>query len=249
MSDWAVGGGEIDRGSYPGLPEIDVLRLAVVPVPEVGAGEFAVEIYVNEVEMSAAGAGLGMDPVDVLVPRNRFIATDDPNRIPAARCGCGVYGCRVTDLVIQREGDVVHWDWEVERPVKRRMTFDAAAYDREVARIGADASWETPSRTASRLVATGVDAGALAARGLRYGWSGTRWNDPVHFDVSLYHLEAVQVFIAFPWDGRTAEQLAAAVLGLLGKPPEEWPGWWSEMQPGASAPPFAGPGWQHRSYH
>ena len=58
---------------------------------------FQVQIWVNDVEMTAAGAGLGMDPYDVLIPRNRFAVDDAPKTIPVARCNCGVYGCGSTD--------------------------------------------------------------------------------------------------------------------------------------------------------
>ena len=49
--------------------------------------------------MTAAGAGLGMDPYAVLVPVNRFAAREEPVTIPVARCTCGVYGCGVTDAM------------------------------------------------------------------------------------------------------------------------------------------------------
>jgi hypothetical protein len=49
-------------------------------------------MFVNGVEMTAAGAGLGMDPYDLLVPDNRLIATYEPRVVPIARCECGVYG-------------------------------------------------------------------------------------------------------------------------------------------------------------
>lgn len=41
---------------------MDQLRLAVTPLPPDAGHGLQVEIYVNDVEMTALGAGLGMDP-------------------------------------------------------------------------------------------------------------------------------------------------------------------------------------------
>ncbi|MFO6454127.1 MULTISPECIES: hypothetical protein [unclassified Aeromicrobium] len=94
-------------------------------------------VFVDGVEMTSEGAGMGTDPRELLVRRNRLIATEVPHRIPIARCSCGEYGCGSTDVTIVREGDVVHWDWHLEAPLPHGITFDAETYDREVARIGA----------------------------------------------------------------------------------------------------------------
>jgi len=79
---------------------IDSLRLAIASVGDV----FEVQVYVNGVEMTKAGAGLGMDPYDVLVPANRLVATEQPRTVPIARCECGTYGCGSTDVTIVRDG-------------------------------------------------------------------------------------------------------------------------------------------------
>ncbi|GAA2088811.1 hypothetical protein IDH50_17355 [Aeromicrobium tamlense] len=94
-------------------------------------------VFVDDVEMTSEGAGMGIDPRELLVRRNRLIASNVPHRIPIARCSCGEYGCGSTDVTIVRDGEVVHWDWHVEVPVPHGITFDAETYDREVARIGA----------------------------------------------------------------------------------------------------------------
>jgi hypothetical protein len=142
------------------MPDLDVLRLAVVPYPvdpdlpdEPADGDFVVSVYVNEVEMSAAGAGLGMDPYDLLVPPGRLHTDRHPITVQVARCACGVEGCASTTVVIRR-GDhaVVHWDWHRKVPMTRRVTFAGAQYDAEVRRAESDPSWETPERTAGRLL-------------------------------------------------------------------------------------------------
>jgi hypothetical protein len=96
---------------------VDTLRLAIAEAGSDAGGGFQVLIYVNDVEMTAIGAGLGMDPYDVLVPENRFVTGDEPHTIPVARCTCGAYGCGMTDATITRDGDRVRWDWDIEVPI------------------------------------------------------------------------------------------------------------------------------------
>lgn len=71
-------------------------------------------------ELTSRGAGLGMDPHEVLVPINRVIPWEQATQSPVARCSCGVDGCGSTDVVIALDGDVVHWDWKIEVPIERR---------------------------------------------------------------------------------------------------------------------------------
>lgn len=131
----------------------DSLRLEVVEVDE-SVGGFELQVFVNGVEMTEIAAGMSMDPNDVLVPTNKLIATPTPHEAPIARCGCGVYGCGTTDGVIVRDGDLVHWDWKHEVPMDRSVTFHAADYDAEMARLTSAYSWETPERTAGRTSTT-----------------------------------------------------------------------------------------------
>jgi hypothetical protein len=122
---------------------MDELRLAVTELTD-GMVGWQVEIYVNEVEMTRAGAGLGMDPYDVLVPTNRFVAGTEPATVPAARCTCGEYVCGSTDITIVEDGDLVHWDWSGDTPMDWRVTFPAGAYRQEVEGVAADHGRETP---------------------------------------------------------------------------------------------------------
>jgi len=96
--------------------------------------------------MTSKGAGMGMDPFDVLVPDNRLIATAQLHRVPIARCECFEYGCGSTDVTIVRDGDVVHWDYPIDVPMRHGVTFRRELYDAEVTRIGADHTWERPQR-------------------------------------------------------------------------------------------------------
>jgi hypothetical protein len=61
------------------VPAPSRLRFEVAPVPE-PIGGFQVLVFVDDVEVTALGAGLEMDPYDVFVPRNRLVAGDRPPR-------------------------------------------------------------------------------------------------------------------------------------------------------------------------
>jgi hypothetical protein len=178
---------------------VDTLRLAVERFDR----EFAVQAFVNGVEMTAAAAGLGMDPFELLVPDNRLVATDEPRTVPFARCECGEYGCGSTDITIVRDDDRVHWDWLIETPMDRGVTFDAAAYDAEMARMTADHDWETPERTTARLVMDRL-------RDLHPTWAGYHYKDPALFRV-MCNGRAVDVRRR----RRTPDQLAAAVRARI----------------------------------
>jgi hypothetical protein len=224
---------------------VDLLRFAIEPVSaDVGRG-FEVQIFVNDVEMTSAGAGLGMDPSDLLLPANRFWPADQPHRVPVARCDCGVYGCGSTDIMITAEKDVVHWDWLIEKPMNRRVTFDRDQYLSEVRRLETDRSWETPERVAVRLVAQSGALERLVHSGLRYGFSGDYYADPTFFQVSLVFDDAYQVFLHFPWAGRTPEQLVDEIERTLESNPRSWEAKWHGMarEVRAVAPRIAGPGW------
>jgi hypothetical protein len=166
-------------------PGDDLLRLEVTPASGDAGGGFQLQIYVNEVEMTSAGAGLGMDPYDVLVPTNRLVAASQPRTVPIARCTCGVYGCGSTDVTITREGDRVHWDWSIEVPMNRGASFAASQYDLEVTRVAADHSWETAERTAGRLALTDMDRERLLTYGLRPSWVANNRRDHELFRIAL----------------------------------------------------------------
>jgi hypothetical protein len=159
-------------------PGTDHIRFEVKPAHE-SVGGYEVLVFVNETEMTAAGAGMGMDPYDVFVPNNRLAATTQSRRVPIARCECGVYGCGATDVSVLRDGDLVHW----EAPMNREVTFSATEYDAEVSRLAADQSWESPDRAAGRMILTDVDRTALARYDLRVSWVANDHRDASRFCV------------------------------------------------------------------
>lgn len=211
-------------------------------------------VYINDVEMTRLGAGMGMDPFDVLIPENRLVATEVPSHVGIARCDCGEYGCGSTDVVIVRQGDVVHWDWEYEAPIRGGVSFKAAEYDAEVARIGSERSWEREEDTTARLVLTGVDRGRLTELGLRLDWATKDHADHAGFKVALYYGSTdwqstepgYQVFIRARREGKSPQAVADAVLAELAKEPREWRATWHATKPGPIRPPaIAGKHWKH----
>lgn len=225
-------------------------RLDVAPVdgdPANGLEGHQVLVHVDGVELTARGAGLGMSPFDLLVPDNRLVATTEPHRVPIARCECGDYGCGVTDVVITRDGDLVHWDWQVEVPLPHGTSVPAAAYDEEVARVAADHRWERPQDTAARLVLTGGDRDDLRRRGLRLDWAGADYRSRQRFVLTLRTLadDGYQVFLRVPRADRSPEEVASAVLDLLATSTRDWPATYHSIRPRVTdPPPFAGPGWR-----
>ncbi|MEU8404570.1 hypothetical protein AB0C19_00010 [Micromonospora sp. NPDC048842] len=235
----AAGGGVARR------PGTDSLRLEVAPVPGGVGGGFQVQVWVNGTEMTSAGAGLGMDPYHVLVPTNRLVADSELRTVAIARCVCGVHGCGSTDVTIARDGDLVHWDWSLEVPMMRGVSFVAADYDVEVARVAADHSWETPERVAGRRVLTDVDRERLLTYNLRPSWVANDYRDQELFRVALQVDGDYQVFVDTLRRGRSAEELAGEVCATLALPPSAWHATWHAIVPTLTKPPkIAGPSWR-----
>ncbi|MCT2586718.1 hypothetical protein [Actinophytocola gossypii] len=226
---------------------VSALRLSVAPAGDPVRG-FQVLAHVDGVEPTSVGAaGLGMDPYDLLVPTNRLAAPTEPHTVPFARCVCGDHGCGGTEVTITRDGDRVHWDWSYEVPMDRGVTFPAVDYDREVARVAADHTWETPERTAGRLVLTGLDHDHLLASDLHPTWVANDHRDPTTFRVALRLGYEYQIFVDTPWRRRTPEQLATAICRDLSRPPGDWTATWLARRPTVTTPPpIAGRRWRRR---
>lgn len=231
----------------------DRIRFDVRFVDE-SVGGHELLVFVNEVEMTRVGAGMGMDPFDVLIPENRLTATAEPKQVPIARCECGTYGCGSTDVTIVRVGDAVHWDWIYEVPIDHGVTFPADEYDAEVARIASDHAWERPEDTTARLVLANLDRHRLAAQGLRVSWVAKDHANHDLFMVALFtgndeydSTEAgYQVFLRVSRRRRTPEVVADDVLAELMKPPAKWRATWHAIKQGVTeAPPMASRRWRH----
>lgn len=229
--------------TYNRLPT-DTIRLAVVPVEE-SIGGFEVQVFINEVEMTSKGAGMGMEPWDVLVPVNRLRAEETPHQVPIARCECGTYGCGSTDVRIQRQGDAVHWDWLIEKPVSSGATFIAEQYDAEVERISADRSWERPEDTTTRLVLEQADYDWLATHNLRLSWAARDFYNRHLFQVSFMADDSTfQVFVRFPFADVAPEIVATNILRTLSADPSTWRATYMRTQRDVGGEPsMAGDGW------
>lgn len=234
----ASSGGDADDDFDPVAGELQV-RIFCVP----GDGDRD-----EELELTARGAGLGMGPFSLILPENRLAATHEPRTVPIARCVCGTYGCGMTDAVIVRDGDAVRWDWVHEAPMERAVVFDAAQYDAEVARVGADRSWERPKDVAARRMFELVDHERLAAFGMRIEFSEPQWDRPDRYLLCLRLAETdehqYQVFVAVPWSEDDPERTALAAQRALARPPEEWTARYSRIMKRAPRhPALAGPTW------
>lgn len=223
-----------------------MLRLAVEPVSPHGL-RFQVKAYVNGVDLTAAAAGLGVDPFVLLVPVNRLLPTPEPSTVPFAVCaGCGVGGCCDTDLTITRSGDVVEWSWSGRGvPQASAARFPSVAYTTEVTRAAADRSWETVERSAARLTLTEVHRRALLPAGVATtSLIGVRHDRPDAFDVVLQIRNEHQIFLTFPWTG-DPDTLARDVCDTLSRPTAQWPARWHGMpwELREQPPEIAGPAW------
>lgn len=229
---------------------MDQIRFAVEPVPEDGGSGFEVQVFVNDVEMTSAGAGLGMDPSDLLIPVNRLRPVEQRDRVAIARCDCGIYGCGSTDIRITAQDDVVHWDWLEQKPMKRRVTFDRAAYLAEVDRLESDRSWETEERVVIRLIARAARSPSLQARGLSYGFAGNDEDDRNVFNVSFVLDNSYQVFLRYRWAKRTPKELAAKITSSFHVDPRSWDATWYPLKPAARdrVPAMAGPAWRQSQF-
>lgn len=200
-------------------------------------------VRIDDEDVSRADGNGGPDPWHVLVPVNRFVATGEFTTATIACCpGCGP-DCFAIEARIRREGDLVRWEWgrrgaQWERE-RRTTLFDAAAYDAEVARVGADHSWETAERRAGRLILTGL--------ALPSGIEGVkvRADRSGKLEVWLEEPDEYQIFVSVPWDEKRPDESAAEVRAVLAQPAARWPARWYSIQGGREDPPsYAGPSWQ-----
>jgi hypothetical protein len=148
-----------------------------------------------------------------------------------------VYGCGSTDVVIISDGDMVHWDWLIEVPMVRGVSFAADLYRAEIERLVGDHSWETAERTAGRLVLTHLDREALRSHGLAVSWVANDHRAPHLFRVALQLDDDYQIFVDTPWRDRSPEELAEDVCEILGRGPSKWRASWHAIKPSLPEPP------------
>lgn len=122
----------------------------VVPDPKpVGFPLVEARIVIDGVPVVAAlfDKGPARSPED-LIHNGHLRATSEPREVMLAEAYCTEECCGGLYVTIVREGAEVVWRYRDGEEVR----FDAAEYDREVARAEQDHSWEWPAMTLARLV-------------------------------------------------------------------------------------------------
>lgn len=163
---------------------------------------------------------MGMDPDELLIEPCPLGALSAPHIAVIGRCNCGVTGCGSVAVEICREGNLVTWKSSDSHLL---VSFIAEQYDTEIERALRDFSWETPDRTAARLIAKAIDRDILRSRGLEFEFASGRCREG-RMTVALRGRPGTgQVLVDLPWDGKSAEGIANEFRLLLITAPESWP--------------------------
>lgn len=225
---------------------------------ETGQGDAEYEarelrIYVNERPVLAAEE-VGANPHHVFFPNNVLVATGAEHNVWVGRSRKIVDDVS-TYVAISRHGDAVYWDWD-EQWIGNgddAYVFNAAEYDREVARISADSSSENAEEQVRRGVFEGVDTDALRGWGLELFWVDRDHRNPQQIEVTLHSLTdgsghpSLFVSLRFNWDGRSPQQTVQKILRRLRQPPRRWPATYSfSRDTPRQRPPIAGWRWRRR---
>lgn len=222
--------------------QLELLRISVRPSPDTNDHEVRLESDNGDLITRFADGLIGMDPDDLLIEPSPLQAGPLPNTVTIGRCDCGVVGCGSVDVTIRRNAGVVTWTTQ-ERPIG--VSFDADQYDAEVERATNDVSWETPDRTASRLIRAGVDHEALGSHGLRFCWASGRISERTMTVALECTPGPYQVLVHVAWPDGDAKAIARRCIDTLASLPASWSHVrWFPQAPGLAAPKIAGRGWQ-----
>jgi hypothetical protein len=185
------------------------LRLEIQPAPT--SNDHEVKVWVDDRDLLSEVGVLGLDPDDLFWPTPTLLPTAFPTTTTLARCSCGVVGCADMCVRIEEEHPCILWTVEGVAGTVRFLRQD---YEAEVLRAAADCSWETPDRTAARLVRASIPlvSGHLDLLGLRFEWASGRVQAG-SFTVSLASVRG-QVLVHVPTIG-PPEALAARMLEVL----------------------------------
>ena len=185
---------------------------------------------------------MGLDPDDILQEPSALHLSQKSHRTAIARCTCGVIGCGSIETEVSLQADLVVW---TVRHYSKEFRFDATQYEVELKRAIADTSWETPDRTAARLIRALVDRDALAVNRFQFSWASGRVRNgrmtvALRSDPGPY-----QVLVHSSWAGRDPEGIARTLCHAILQHPSTWPD--VEYYPqgeSKEAPVLAGPGWR-----
>ena len=226
------------------MTELNTIAFQVIPSPETNDHE--VKIFVDGRDYIAQHwpAMIGMDPDDVLSYRE-LSPRDEPHDATIVRCGCGIVGCGSAWVRIAAEGNRIIWDtWrgDASQPPAGTLVFDRNQYMQAVRDAVEDHSWETPDRTAARILTELVDHRTLAANNLTYQWASGRLQEAT-LSISLGGPGGChQILVHVPWGKQSPEEIATEAADLLKTDPNQWPDivWYGEK----CNPPFTGPAWR-----
>lgn len=180
-----LGGCPEERGSVssplPSLPRERFAVRVVVPDPEpVGFGQVEARIVIDGIPVAAAAFGKGpASSPEQLVYSGQLEAGTQPREVMLAEAYCTEGCCGALYVTIAREADEVVWtNWRTPVPdsTLAEARFNAAGYDREVARAETDQEWEWPARTLARLIDARLrsDPSILGQWDCQPGWC-TAW--------------------------------------------------------------------------
>jgi len=226
------------------MTQLNTIAFRVFPSPDTNDHE--VKIFVDGEPFIAKHWPdmMGMDPDDLLSHRE-LVPRDQAHESTVVRCGCGIVGCGSAWVRISAQGDRVTWDsWQGDtgKPPAPTLVFARDQYMQAVKDAIEDHSWETPDRTAARILGSLVDHSILALNNLKYQWASGRLRDAT-LTISLsgppsYH----QILVHVPWNDQSPHEIAREAADILKRHPNHWPAivWYGEN----STPPFKGPAWQ-----
>ena len=218
-------------------------RIEVRPSPE--TNDHQVRFIADSLDIiSGSWHGMiGLDPDDILFSPCPIAPTDAAHKAIVARCSCGVIGCDSIEVEIAQFLDVVQWRWGNPNS-PQSLSFLAVTYNEEVRRALTDTSWETPDRTAARLLSSAIDREALSRNGLAYNWaSGRVRKETFTIAMTLVEPVAYQVLVHIPWVDEPAEAIARKSADVLMEQPNDWANVeWFPQQPDLCKPSLAGSG-------
>jgi hypothetical protein len=188
-------------------------------------------------------SSIGLDPSDILVDPSLLLPPDSAE-CPIGRCDCGVIGYGDVRVRIELDQHVIRWS-AIHGP-RTPVCFAIESYRDEVRRALSDRTWETPERTAARVVSEQVDREALARLGLEFSWASGRVEEGVMTVALWLRPGPYQLLVHSPWFQSAGPAVnAAAVVDTLSRSPSSWGNVvWLPQAEGLTRPSIAGFGWR-----
>lgn len=194
------------------MMNLETLRISVRPSPTTNSHELILATDAGDLVRRFGVDELGLDPLALLFEPCPLVATSTPRTVRIGRCTCGVIECSPVRVDIVEHDGVVSW---TSKTIEVR--FAATQYAAEVERALSDQSWETPERTAARLIASRVDHARLARAGFEFEWASGR----VHANAMTVSLQRVsgrdQVLVEVPWRDESPVEIAELALTSIQK--------------------------------